>query len=222
MPSVKTDLCPPHNLSSVKSLNTNAVVMVLWSTGEPMEASLAMMQNLFFTHVEWEVDVTGIDNHELNSLKLVDASARVITQKGPIMLILRQCAYHGIDCTIHSTIQIEHNKNHVDNHSMKAGGTQSIHTHDGHIIPLDIINGLPHIKMSPNANKEWDDLPHVILTCSTSCNGGLCSLLSPKHYDKSDLSSSDSHLTTTSDSKHNKSDNPFAPLSKNFYQAGSD
>ena len=29
------------------------------------------------------VNVTGIDNHELNSLKIVDASAKIITQKGP-------------------------------------------------------------------------------------------------------------------------------------------
>ena len=52
-------------------------------------------------------------------------------------------------------------------------------------------------------------------------NGGLCSFLSPKHYNKSDSSSSDSHSTTTLDSKPNKSDNSFTPLSENFYQAGS-
>jgi hypothetical protein len=28
-----------------------------------------------------EVDVTGIDNHELNSLKLVDAGAKIMTNK---------------------------------------------------------------------------------------------------------------------------------------------
>ena len=29
-----------------------------------------------------EVDVTGIDNHEMNSLAIVDPSAKVITQRG--------------------------------------------------------------------------------------------------------------------------------------------
>ena len=53
---------------------------------------------------------------------------------------------------------------------MKAGGAQAIHTNDGCIIPLDVINGLPHIKMTPNTNKEWDELPHVILTCGASWN----------------------------------------------------
>ena len=111
-----------------------------------------------------EVDVTGINNHELGGLKLVDASAKTTTQLGPVILILRQYAYHGLNRTIHSAGQIEHNKNKVDDRSMKVGGTQCIRTNDGYIIPLDIINGLPYIKMSPHTDQEWDELPHVILT----------------------------------------------------------
>ena len=37
------------------------------------------------------VDVTGIDNHELSSLRIVDATAKTITDKGPVILILRNC-----------------------------------------------------------------------------------------------------------------------------------
>jgi len=33
------------------------------------------------------VDVTGIDNHELNGLPMVDATAKTITDKGPVILI---------------------------------------------------------------------------------------------------------------------------------------
>ena len=47
---------------------------------------------------------------------------------------------------------------------MKTGGTQCIRTLDGYIIPLDIINGLPYMKMEPHTDKEWNDLPHIILT----------------------------------------------------------
>ena len=36
-----------------------------------------------------EVDVTGIDNHQINALKLVDAAAKVTTNKGPAILIMR-------------------------------------------------------------------------------------------------------------------------------------
>ena len=34
---------------------------------------------VILTHT-WEVDVTGMDNHELNALKIVDTSAKVLTQ----------------------------------------------------------------------------------------------------------------------------------------------
>ena len=37
---------------------------------------------VFLKHQQ-EVDVTGIDNHELNGLKIIDASVKVITQRGP-------------------------------------------------------------------------------------------------------------------------------------------
>jgi len=42
------------------------------------------------------VDVTGIDNHELNALPMVDATAKTVTDKGPVILILGNYAYHGL------------------------------------------------------------------------------------------------------------------------------
>jgi hypothetical protein len=50
-----------------------------------------------------EVDVTGIDNHEL---KLVDAASKIITHKGPAIGIFRQYAYHGHNRSIHSSGQL--------------------------------------------------------------------------------------------------------------------
>ena len=111
-----------------------------------------------------QVDVTGIDNHELNALPIVDAAAKVQSQLGPVIVILRQYAYHGLGRTIHSACQFEQCKNKVDDRSMKVGGTQCIRTNDGYVLPLDIINGLPYLKMSPHTDKEWGELPHVILT----------------------------------------------------------
>ena len=58
----------------------------------------------FFTHLEKEFDITGVDNHELNSLKLIDASTKVITQKGTVIIILHQHSYHELDHTIHSAM----------------------------------------------------------------------------------------------------------------------
>jgi hypothetical protein len=48
-----------------------------------------------------EVDVTGIDNHELNSLKLVDGSQDHDQQRPRWIGIFRQYAYHGVNRTIH-------------------------------------------------------------------------------------------------------------------------
>ena len=54
------------------------------------------------------VDVRGIDNHELLSLPLVDASAKIKTNHREAIGIFCQYAYLGLGRTIHSTGQIEH------------------------------------------------------------------------------------------------------------------
>jgi hypothetical protein len=46
---------------------------------------------------------------------------------------------------------------------MKFGGTQCIRTNDGYVIPLDVINGLPYLKMQSHTDTGME-LPHVILT----------------------------------------------------------
>ena len=103
---------------------------------------------VFHQHLR-EVDVSGIDNHEITGLKMVNASARIVTHKGPAVAIFNQYAYHGIGRTIHSSGQLEHYKNRVDDRSRKVNGKQCIRTVEELLIPLDIINGLPYLKMQP-------------------------------------------------------------------------
>ena len=110
------------------------------------------------------VNVTGIDNHELSALSIVDASAKVMTNRGWAIAIMQQYAHHAVRTTIHSAGQIEAYKNFVDDKSQKVGGRQCVKTLDGYIIPLDIINGLPYMKMQPNTQEEYDTLPHIFLT----------------------------------------------------------
>ena len=110
------------------------------------------------------VDVTGIDNHELSSLPMVDATAKTLTDKGEVILILRNYAYHGVNRTIHSSGQIDWYKNKVHDGSLKAGGRQVIITQDGYYIPINIIRGLPYIHMEPNTAEEFERLPHIVLT----------------------------------------------------------
>jgi len=117
------------------------------------------------------VDVTGIDNHELSSLPMVDATAKTLTDKGEVILILRNYAYHGVNRTLHSSGQIEYYQNKVYGGSIKAGGRQVIVTRDGYYIPINIIRGLPCVQMEPNAADELDKLPHVASITVISISG---------------------------------------------------
>jgi len=87
-----------------------------------------------------------------------------LTDKGEVILILWNCAYHGVNRRLHSSGQIEHHQNKVHDGSIKAGGRQVTATRDGHHMPVNIIRGLPHIQMEPNTADEFDKLPPVALT----------------------------------------------------------
>ena len=95
---------------------------------------------------------------------MVDATAKCMTDKGWVILILRNYAYHGQSRTLQSSGQLEWYKNKLYDGSIKAGGRQVIKTLDGYYIPINIIRGLPYIQMEPNTDEEFKTLPHVILT----------------------------------------------------------
>jgi len=123
------------------------------------------------------VDVNGVDNHELNALPMVDATAKTVADKGPVILVLRNCAHHGLNRTRHSAGQIEWHLNKVYDTSMKVGGRQVIKTVDGCCIPINIIRGLPHMQMESASLQNCWQVPghcHLLtditstLTCQTS------------------------------------------------------
>jgi hypothetical protein len=58
----------------------------------------------------------------------------------------------------------------VDDNSIKASGGQRLTTPDGYVIPIDIIIGLPYIKMHPYTDTEYNMLPHVIFTSDVPWN----------------------------------------------------
>ena len=164
MPSEVIDPAPPGQCSmyrvSVMQRSQRGALVDRGANG----GILGNDARVIWTHGR-EVDVTGIDNHELNALKLVDAVAKVTTQLGEAIIIMRQYAYHGLQRTIHSSAQIEHYKNVVHDRSMRVGGTQHIRTVCGYILPLDIINALPYLPQKPPTDDELIKLPHIILTC---------------------------------------------------------
>ena len=113
------------------------------------------------------VNITGIDNHEMKNIPMGTVGGVVKSQRGEVVAIMHQCAIAGKGRTIHSCGQLEHHKNHVGNKSIKVGGKQLISTIDGHVHPIDIINGLPYTPMRPFTNEEWKKLPHVVWTSDT-------------------------------------------------------
>jgi hypothetical protein len=110
-----------------------------------------------------QVDVQGIDNHQIVDIPIVTAGAVVKSQGGEV-IVMHQYAYTGKGKTIHSSGQLEWYKQEVNDKSIKVGGKQRIKTLDGYVIPLGVKSGLPYVKMWPYTDKEWDSLPHVILT----------------------------------------------------------
>ena len=89
----------------------------------------------------------GIDNHEITSIPLVTAGGVTSTTSGEVILIMHQCAYHPKTKTIHSSAQIEHFKNIVDDRAIKVGGTQQITTSDNHETQISIRSTLPCIPL---------------------------------------------------------------------------
>ena len=74
------------------------------------------------------VDITGIDEHQLNSIPIGTCGAVVPTIKGEAIIIMHEYALFGKGQTIHSSGQIEHYRNLVHDKSMKVGGLQCIIT----------------------------------------------------------------------------------------------
>ena len=80
--------------------------------------------------------VTGIDNHEIPGLDLVQCAALVQTTYGMVNLIMNEYAYYGRGHSIHYSGKIEWYTNTVDDKSVQVGGQQRIVTIDGYSMPL--------------------------------------------------------------------------------------
>ena len=101
------------------------------------------------------VNIQGIDNHTILNVPIVSAGGVVMTQHGLVIVIMHQYASVGKGTSIHSAGQLKHFGNDVNDKSVKVeGGTQRILTLDGYILPLDIKNGLPYLRMRPYTDKE--------------------------------------------------------------------
>ena len=101
---------------------------------------------------------------------LLQAASVVETvHDGPIIAIFSQYALHSDGGrTIHCKGQLQSFGLLVDDTAFAVGGSQSIVTNDGHVIPLHYREGLPYMDMRPPTDDELSLLPHVYFTSDST------------------------------------------------------
>jgi len=118
------------------------------------------------------IDLSGIDDHTVRNLVLVQAGGVVETDKGEIIFIINQAADMTRDSrTILSAAQLEHFGCMVYDKSPQITKiTPYIDLPGGYRVPIAIQKGLPYIRLRPFRETDWNRLPHVMVT-------------SPEHWD---------------------------------------
>ena len=118
-----------------------------------------------FTRTHRKINISGIDNHEVNGLDVVTAATLLNTSLGKVIGIFNEYAHLGKGSSIHSSGQLEWFKTHVDEKSIKVGGTQLITTLDGYSVPLLIKDGLAYAtSLGRPTDHDMDSYPHVFFT----------------------------------------------------------
>ena len=121
------------------------------------------MRVIYKTHRK--INISGIDNHEVNGLDVVTAATLLNTSLGKVIGIFNEYAHLGKGSSIHSSGQLEWFKTHVDEKSIKVGGTQLITTLEGYSVPLLIKDGLAYAtSVGRTTDQDMDTYPHVFFT----------------------------------------------------------
>ena len=116
--------------------------------------------------------VTGIDNHEIPGLDLVQCAALVQTNHGMANLIMNEYAYYGRGHSIDSSGQIEWYTNIVDDKSVQVGGQQRIVTIDGYSMPLICKGGMMYLELL-KASQQTRIYKHILLFISQVLTNGI-------------------------------------------------
>ena len=121
------------------------------------------MRVIYKTHRK--INISGIDNHEVTGLDVVTAATLLNTSLGKVIGIFNEYAHLGKGSSIHSSGQLEWFKTHVDEKSIKVGGTQLITTLEGSSVPLLIKDGLAYAtSLGRPTDQDMDTYPHVFFT----------------------------------------------------------
>ena len=119
------------------------------------------------THLDYKVYIRGIDEHQISAISLVTSGGVTITITGEVTVIMYQHECHGKNKNIHYSPQIDHYKNIIDDRSIKVGDGKHIATLDKCKIHISIREAFLYMPLCPYTNKEWINLPQVILTSDT-------------------------------------------------------
>ena len=121
------------------------------------------MRVIYKTHRK--INISGIDNHEVNGLDVVTAATLLNPSLGKVIGIFNEYAHLGKGSSIHSSGQLEWFKTHVDEKSIKVGGTQLITTLEGYSVPLLVKDGLAYAtSLGRPTDQDMDTYPHVFFT----------------------------------------------------------
>ena len=112
------------------------------------------------------IDLTGIEDHTVRELNIVNAACVAVSHLGPIILEIGQGAHMPDAKSIISPLQLEaYGCVIVDKARALNGGEQPyIQTPDGYRIPLIMYQGLMYIDVRPVRDDEWATLPHSRIT----------------------------------------------------------
>ena len=110
------------------------------------------------------VDVTGVDNHELNNLAICTVAGMVDLPGISFLCYFHQYAFHSDGDTIHSKVQLMDYGNKVDCDPIKLGGTQRITCLNGTVFPLDIIWSLAYLPLRRPTDDEMNALEPIKMT----------------------------------------------------------
>ena len=111
------------------------------------------------------INIVGIDDHELTGLNMVTAATLLDTQKGPIIGVFHEYAHLGKGRSIHAACQMEWFNCQVDDRSKIVGGAQSIKTSEGSVIPISIESGLVYMhSMRIPTDHDLQNYSHVSFT----------------------------------------------------------
>ena len=131
--------------------------------------------------------VTGIDNHEIPGLDLVQCAALVQTNRGMVNLIMNEYAYYGRGHSIHSSDQIEWYTNTVDDKSVQVGGQQRIVTIDGYLMPLVCKGRLMYLQLQGTpTDQDLQNYPSVHLTIPHEWDPSVLDYEHPENNGESD------------------------------------